>query len=275
MKKILIIPNMKRDIDGLGTKKIINIIKNNNYVPVLDSELKKYNFDCEYTGSINPNDYYMAVFIGGDGTILSSARQFINTDTPILGVNYGHVGFLTEIEKGESIKFTEIINGNYIIEKRPVLSIEFCGSKQYAINEVAIHRGNSAKMLNIDIKIDDNSLSNFRADGIIISTSSGSTAYSLSAGGPIIDPTVDAFVITPVCPHNLYFRSVVVPSKREIVVNLSDTVSGTFSIDGNLIAQLDGNHAIKITEGGYLNMVKTDENSFYDKIKRKIFEKEV
>ena len=275
MKKILIIPNMQRDKDGFGTRKVISLLKSKNYLPIMDNSLKKNNFDAEYTDITKCPDIKMAIIIGGDGTILANSNRFINTDVPIIGINHGHVGFLTELEKDDIKYLEQILDENYIIDERPVLSIEYNREKYFSINEATIHRGNSAKMLNIEIIIDNITMNSFRADGLIVSTSSGSTAYSLSAGGPIIDPMVNAFVITPICPHNLYIRSVVVPAEREIIVKLKNTESGVFSVDGNMISQLDGNQEITITKGGFLKMIKLDKNSFYNKVKKKFFEKDV
>ncbi|MBR0278019.1 MAG: NAD(+)/NADH kinase [Clostridia bacterium] len=275
MKKILIIPNMQRDKDGFGTRKVISLLKSKNYLPIMDNSLKKNNFDAEYTDITKCPDIKMAIIIGGDGTILANSKRFINTDVPIIGINHGHVGFLTELEKDDIKYLEQILDENYIIDERPVLSIEYNREKYFSINEATIHRGNSAKMLNIEIIIDNITMNSFRADGLIVSTSSGSTAYSLSAGGPIIDPMVNAFVITPICPHNLYIRSVVVPAEREIIVKLKNTESGVFSVDGNMISQLDGNQEITITKGGFLKMIKLDKNSFYNKVKKKFFEKDV
>ena len=112
-------------------------------------------------------------------------------------------------------------------------------------------------------------------DGLIVATSSGSTAYSLSAGGPIIDPSVNAFVVTPVCPHNINIRSVVVSNEAEIKIKFKDSELCTFSVDGNLIEEIKGNSEIIIKKGGYLNTIRQSKNSFYKKLKRKIFEKEI
>lgn len=275
MKKVAVIPNILRDKKFNGTKKIIQFLKSKDVEVYADNSLKKYNLDVSYENLDNFYDIDMAIITGGDGTILSNGKKYINTDIPVLGINFGNVGFLTELEKNDIDGFDKIINGNFSIEKRPVIEVEHLGNKYYAINEVSVHRGVSPKMLDIDIIIEDVSMNKFKADGIIVATSSGSTAYSLSAGGPIIDPSVKAFVVTPVCPHNINIRSVVVSNKAEIKIILKDSDSSTFSVDGNLIAQTNGNDVIIIKKGGYLNMVKHCKNSFYKKLKRKIFEKEI
>ncbi len=274
MKKIAIIPNILRDKDYNGTKEIIQLIKQKNIMVVADKSLEKHNLDVDYVDIGTYTDIDMVVIIGGDGTILSYGKNYINTDIPILGINYGHTGFLTELEKGDLKGLESIISGNYSVEKRPIIEVEHLGRKYYTINEVAIHRGISPKMLDIDIIIDKVTMNQYKADGIIVATSSGSTAYSLSSGGPIIDPSLNAFVVTPVCPRNGNIRSVVVLNDAEIMIKLNDSDMHTFSVDGNLIAEIKGDDEIVIRKGGYFNTVIRSENSFYKKLKTKIFEKD-
>lgn len=275
MKNVIIIPNMLRDTDGTGTKSIIEFLKSRNINVYIDKSLEAHNFDAIYSDINTITDIDMVIIMGGDGTILSESKNYINTEIPILGINYGNVGFLTELEKNDMKGLEDIINGNYSLEKRPIIKVNHRGQTYYSINEVAIHRGSSPKMLDIDIIIENVPMNEFRADGLIVATSSGSTAYSLSAGGPIIDPLVNAFVVTPVCPQNVYIKSVVVSADTEIKVKLKDSEQCTFSIDGNLIDQIKGNHEIVIKKGGYINTVKRTENSFYKKLRKKIFEKEI
>ncbi len=275
MKKVAILPNIMRDENLEGTKDIIKYLKSKNISVYVDISLEEYKLDAEYTELETCRDIDMAIIIGGDGTMLSSSKKYINTDIAILGINHGDIGFLTELEKNDMIGLEDIIEGNYSLEKRPIIEVEHLGKKYYSINEVAIHRGISPKMLDVNIIIEDISMNKFKADGIIVATSSGSTAYSLSAGGPIIDPSVNAFVVTPVCPHNINIRSVVVSNEAEIKIKLKDSELCTFSVDGNLIDEIKGNSEIFIKKGGYVNTVRRSKNSFYKKLKRKIFEKEI
>lgn len=275
MKRIAIIPNLMRDVNGEGTKTIIKYLKTKNIKVYMDHSLAVHNFEAEYVDINKFKDIDMAIIIGGDGTILSASKNYINTDIPILGINHGNIGFLTELEKNDMQGLDDIINGNFSLEKRPIIKVEHLGNIYYSINEASIHRGNSPKMLDIDIIIEDVPMNQFRADGLIVSTSSGSTAYSLSAGGPIIDPLVNAFVVTPVCPHNVYIKSVVVSTETKIKIKLNDSEQCTFSVDGNLIAEIKGNHEITIEKGGHINTIRYSKNSFYKKLKRKIFEKEI
>lgn len=275
MKKIIIIPNLVRDVGGEGTKKVIECVKKKGLDVYMDNSVKSLGFDCFYTNIDNINDADMAIIIGGDGTILASSKRYINTDVPILGINHGNMGYLTELEKDDIDGLNSILDGNYIVDRRPVIKVKHNDNEFYCINEVSIHRGNSPKMLDMEILIESVTMNKYRADGLIVATSSGSTAYSLSAGGPIINPLVKAFVITPVCPHNLYLRSIVVPTDDKICIKLKNTESSSFSVDGNLIAEITGDDIITLGDGGYLPTIRRNENSFYNKIKTKIFEKEI
>lgn len=275
MKKIIVIPNLVRDVNGVGTKKVLDCLKQNGITAVMDNSLKIHNFDCAYADIDNVKDADMAIIIGGDGTILASSKRYINTSTPVLGINHGNMGYLTELEKDDIKGLESILLGNYIVDKRPVIKVEHNGNDFYCINEASIHRGNSPKMLDMEIIIENVAMHKYRADGLIVATSSGSTAYSLSAGGPIINPLVNAFVITPVCPQNLYLRSMVVPADDRICVKLQNSEAISFSVDGELITELTGNNIITMTNGGYLPTVRRNQNSFYNKIKTKIFEKEI
>lgn len=275
MKKIAVIPNLSIDKSNKFTMSITEILRDNGITPVLDNSLKQYGFLGEYGDIDNIFDIDMAVILGGDGTFLSQSNRYINTSIPVLGINYGHIGFLTELEKDDIDKFKKILTGNYKVDKRHIIKATHEKNEYFSINEVCIHRGNSPKILDTEIIINGVLMNKFRSDGIIVSTSSGSTAYSLSAGGPIINPLLDALVITQVCPHNLNLRSIVVPGNDIIKIRLTNTENFAFSTDGKHIAELDGNQTIKVTKGGYLNTVRCDENSFYNKLKSKIFEKEV
>ena len=274
MKNIAVIPNRKRDANLQGTRQVVSMIQQKGLTPVLDQSFAELIPNAQHVKSEQLTSVDMAVLIGGDGTMLSAAKLYLNTSIPVLGVNYGHVGFLTEIDS-DMAGFSEILDGIYVSEFRPVLDTLYQGRHYSALNEAVISRGSSPKMLHIEVLINGQSLNAFRADGVIISTASGSTAYSMSAGGPILDPTVDAFVITPVCPHNLYLRSVVVPSNKRITIRVEQTDGAALAIDGDIDLKLCGNQEITLSKGGHIHFVRKDENSFCRKIRSKIFERDI
>lgn len=156
--------------------------------------------------------------LGGDGTILKLKHHFFDLDIPILGVNVGHLGFMADIQTSEIYpSLQDFIDGKYKIEKRLILE----GShpnfpNEYACNDIVIHRGSHPSIVQIAVHVDGSYFNTFEADGIIISTPNGSTAYSLAAGGPILSPDLDAVVITPICPHTISNRPLVISANHEI-----------------------------------------------------------
>lgn len=159
--------------------------------------------------------------VGGDGTFLHSVVNIRNFDIPVVGVNSGRLGFLADISQ-EQIQgaLTDIFNDRYSVVERSLLEVDFCGRKNlhfnFALNELAVLKTDSSSMINISAKCGNHLLNNYWSDGLIIATPTGSTAYSLSVGGPILTPDSENFVITPLAPHNLTIRPVVVPDKYEI-----------------------------------------------------------
>jgi NAD+ kinase len=170
----------------------------------------------------------LAVIVGGDGTLLNAARSLADYNVPLVGINLGHLGFLTDISPGQMTEcMDQILRGDYRMEERFLLacSVTRAGkpvSTGNAFNEVAIHKWNVARMIELETYINGRLLYNLRSDGLIVSTPTGSTAYALSAGGPILDPTLDAIVVVPVCPHTMSHRPIVVDGGSEIEVTIGN-----------------------------------------------------
>ena len=194
-----------------------------------------------------------AVVFGGDGSITSAARQLSQVNVPVIGVNLGKLGFLAEFSLEELKKFfPSLTSGKARIEKRMMLGCKissndeeiFCSA---AINDVFIMAGPPFKMIELKISVDGQSLAGCISDGLVISTPTGSTAYNLSAGGPIISPKMEAIVITPICPHSLSFRPIVInPDSNVEVLPLRVNEGTTVSIDGQLSCKLAINDVVKI-----------------------------
>jgi NAD+ kinase len=188
----------------------------------MSEELSGIKYDCEYL----PNDELakasdVIVVFGGDGTVLRIAKDCARHDCGIFAVNLGNIGFLTEIESARLEKAIISICKNQIKnEYRSLLEIYFKGKSYTALNEVVISRGSRTKMVYLDLMVNDLLVNRVRADGLIVSSPTGSTAYSLSAGGPIVAPDVDAFIITPVCPHSFYSRPFVINNKSTVKIYL-------------------------------------------------------
>ncbi len=179
--------------------------------------------------------------LGGDGTLLSAARAVAHADVPILAVNLGSLGFLTEVPLAEMYDTLEAVNrGQCPVEERSVLHAELmrkdeCLAQHFALNDVVVNKSAISRLVEFDLVIDGNFVFSYKADGVIVSTPTGSTAYSLAAGGPILMPTVGAFVVTPVCPHSLTHRPLVVSDHAKIELLVETNQEEAFlSIDGQV-----------------------------------------
>lgn len=172
-----------------------------------------------------PQDTDCMISIGGDGTFLETIAFIRNSNIPVVGINAGNLGFLSYISKDEiESAIDEIINGNYTLEKRSLLKLEtenkIFGEFNYALNDLTIHKHGSSSMITTQVYLNDEYLNSYWSDGLIIATPTGSTAYSLSCGGPIITPDSGNFIINPVAPHNLNVRPVVIPDTNVISIKV-------------------------------------------------------
>jgi NAD+ kinase len=216
----------------------------------------------------------MATILGGDGTLLR-AQSRLNPKIPIFGINMGTVGFLTEIEVKHTFDaLKEILKGDYYKEKRTRLVVSHENHNFTAMNEVVVMTEKPAKMLHFEIKVDGETIEEVRADGLIVSTPSGSTAYAMSAGGPIVDPKVAGFVIIPICPYKLGVRPFVVSDNSEITVKqLKKGKSAVFVMDGQINEEADYGEEItfkKSDKDAYF--IRTSSKYFYEKVKDKLQE---
>ncbi len=216
---------------------------------------------------------------GGDGTILSTARAVGASGVPILGINLGGLGFLTEVTIEELYPTLEkIINNHYSIVERMVVEASVRGNEgeetYYALNDIVVDRGGFSRVIRIDVFIDDNYLNTYLGDGLIIATPTGSTAYSLSAFGPILFPTVNCMIINPICPHSLSVRPVVIPDTSiiKIVPHLRETIV-TMSVDGQVSRQFPKTADIEIIvkkANYYIQWIQCENKNFYDLLRVKL-----
>jgi NAD+ kinase len=222
---------------------LIEWFRSRNYRVILDSVTAMYvaaDNPVERTQIANHNPNFVIV-LGGDGTLLSAARAVSHADVPILGVNLGSLGFLTEIPVAELYTTLQSVdNGDFSTESRSMLHVELMRDGESmasleALNDAVINKTALARLVDFDLYIDKTFVSGYKADGVIISTPTGSTAYSLAAGGPILMPSVDGFVIAPVCPHSLTHRPLVVRDSLEVEVVIRNVAEEAFlSIDGQV-----------------------------------------
>lgn len=259
-----------------GDPNLENIISEaKDKYPDIADELDEINFNIDYdqlSESIFDFDCDMAIVLGGDGTLLR-AQGKMKPEIPIFGINMGTVGFLTEIEvKDTFTSLNEILKGEYYKEKRTRLVVSHENHQFSAMNEVVIMTDKTAKMLHFEIQVDGEIIEEVRADGLIVSTPSGSTAYSMSAGGPIVDPKVGGFIIIPICPYKLGVRPFVVSDNSEITVKLlKKGKSAVFVMDGQINEEAKYEEEIKFKKAEKdAYFIRTSTKYFYEKVKDKL-----
>ena len=208
-------------------------------------------------GRLIPSKVDMIVVFGGDGTILSVARLVGSRSVPILGVNLGGLGFITEISKDEVCgSINNILSGKYSFEERIMLIADVYRNgkklKQHnALNDIVLHKSAIARMIELDIHINNKYVTTFKADGLIISTPTGSTAHSLSAGGPILYPTLESFLMTPICPHTLTSRPIVLPDAFTLDISIKKGDDVYLTLDGQEGLPLKVNDKVRIKKADY------------------------
>lgn len=232
--------------------------------PLIVNELRRFH---SLSSEIDEMDVDMIVTIGGDGTILRTQSLIGNKKIPIFGINMGVVGFLTEIGPEEAFHaLKEVLAGNYFVEERTCLEVWHNRDLAPALNEVVILTRKAAKMLHIEVKVDEEIVEVLRADGLIVATPSGSTAYSMSAGGPIVDPRVDAFIIVPICPFKLGSRPTVVSGQSTIKVRL-------LREGKKAVAVIDGQYEEEINYMEEIIFQKSKKNAYFVRLTKEFYKK--
>ena len=214
------------------------------------------------------NDIDLAIVVGGDGTFLKASRFYAPYKTSILGFNVGRLGFLTQARPYEADDvINKIKNNDFIIENRLMLK----ANEHTALNDVVIKGVNHARSSTMDLYINNKKLCSYVADGLIISTPTGSTAYSLSAGGPVVAPSIECFLIIPICPHTLNMRPIVIPVNEKITIKNCEENKLNVSFDGQVDIVVDNEITIEKNEN-YANLLilNQKEDKFYDILKEKL-----
>jgi NAD+ kinase len=220
----------------------------------------------------------LLIVLGGDGTLLSAARALRSHNVPILAVNLGGLGFLTSVTLNEMYPvLDQVLAGQHRTSERMMLEAEIVRSgkpteRQNALNDAVANKAAIARMLDFDVFVDGNSVGRYRADGLVVSTPTGSTAYSLAAGGPIIDPDLDAFVITPICPHMLTNRPLVVPATAKIELDFKAAHEPVyFTLDGQIGFELKAQDRVSITQSeNRVALVRPPEKTYFEVLRNKL-----
>ena len=218
------------------------------------------------------------IVLGGDGTLLSAARAMGANQVPILAVNLGGLGFLTSVTLEELYTVLEkVLDGKASLSERMMLQAEILhdgktSDKQIALNDAVANKAALARMLDFDVHVDGHHVGRYRADGLIVATPTGSTAYSLAAGGPIIHPDLDAFVITPICPHMLTNRPLVVPDTARVELDFAVSHEPVYlTMDGQIGFQLDAKDRVVITKSSNkVQVVKPTTMTYYEILRSKL-----
>lgn len=258
----------------------LKLVRRSGMEPLLPDFLAS-EYDCMSFDLDNPEDMTKldaAVSLGGDGTLLQMARHIIPYDIPCFGVNMGHLGFLAEIDlQNVNKSIGKVADGNFTIESRNLLMAEVIQDDKVvndcqALNDIVLEKGMFSKMCHLSMYINGKASGRYAADGLIISTATGSTAYSLSAGGPLVMPELDVSIITPVCAHSLSARALIIPSTEVIELK---AVPGSeeikLSADGETISEIDTDTIVRVTKSPHeLKLIRLTSRDYYQTWQQKL-----
>jgi len=281
MKKILVVPNQFKDKEFKITLKVVQWLKekgNHVFLPFdLSNQKKLSGLDFLEYNEITAIDY--GLVLGGDGTIIQTSRIYIEHEIPLLGINLGNLGFLAEIELSDlEVALEAFNNGDFIIEDRMMILAKHDHGKSLgiALNDIVISRQSISRMIGFDVHVNNQFVNSYRADGVIISTPTGSTAYNLSAGGPIISPNNEVIVMTPICPHSLTARSIVLSGNDEVKITFKHAKNK--HVD-DLLITIDGQEATRIYKDDTIvirkavqkvELMRLVNNNFFEILRRKL-----
>lgn len=281
---VAVIPNLSRNHAKYHTEKLLKKLISLGMQPMMKTEIESIFSDQGIlffpTMSELMDRCDIIIAVGGDGTIIHCARNAAEAGKPILGMNVGRLGFVASLETDELDCLDKLVTGNYAIENRMMLEIKLTENgvlKTYtALNDAVVARGTRSRILDLKVRLDNTKVCDYRSDGIIIATPTGSTAYSLSAGGPIIDPQMNCILLSPICPHSLLSRPVVFGSDARI------SIQAHSDYESEMILTIDGEVFIKIPDGTKIDFIKSSStvqilklknNNFYEIVTDKLGER--
>ena len=284
--KTAIIVNLTKEKAITCAARIIEILSSAGAELVMPSECAPWFKDSEVTFAETVEKLFeicdLAVTVGGDGTIIHAAKFAARAAVPLIGVNVGRLGFAADVEPEEIEDLKKLVSGAYITEERLLLEIEVqkpSGSSRYlAVNDAVVTHGQLSKIVDFTLSLNGEAISQYRADGLLFSTPTGSTAYSLSAGGPILAPTMECILMTPVCPHSLFSRSVVFDADASLCVRVKipANCSCMLSIDGEKNIEITEADRVYIRRSALkLKLLSIENRNFYRKLNEKLKEREL
>lgn len=280
--KIGIIANIQKPKVSESMQPFINWLVQRKINPVMSHQLYDWlTFDDPRVEIVDLEDLARAsdlvIAMGGDGTMLTAARLIGKLEKPLVGINLGGLGFLTEFPVEELYeKMEKIIAGEYSVERRMVLTARVLEEHQkrdyFALNDMVLDRGGSPRVIRVDVTIDGEYFNTYISDGIIVSTPTGSTAYSLAAWGPIVVPSLESIILNPICPHSLTARPTVIPASSRILlkVQLQDS-DNLLSVDGQENVRIASGTSVEVQKGDfYIHLVSLKEHTFFDLLRKKL-----
>lgn len=284
LKRIALIPNLTKNGAYEESLKAIRLLKSFGGKILMTADLsEKYSdndiaFFESHEVLIQKCD--AVVTIGGDGTIIHAAKHAANFEKPLLGINMGRLGFVAELEPNELPMLERLFSGDYNVEKRQMLKVTLkskSGSKSFfALNDVVISRGSMTKIIDLDVWLKKSYICHYCADGLIVATPTGSSAYALSAGGPVIEPSMSCILMTPICSHSLFSRPVLFNPSSEILVNAAsrEDTDLTLTIDGETTIPITADDTVVITTAEiYAELIVLKDKTFYRVLSDKFTER--
>lgn len=273
MKAGLIINLKKEEIREI-TKEIIDYLTKKGIEPFFVKEEREYLGYSNY-GILEENieKINFIIALGGDGTILRTVKILKGAEIPTIGINLGSLGFLTTFSKEERIKAIEAyLKKELIIEKRMLIKVNFKNEEIFVLNDVVINMGSSLRMIEVNLYVDNELINKFNGDGVIVATPTGSTAYSLASGGPIVHPSSEVFIITPIAPHLLSSRPLILPGNLKLKLLLGKkNPPANLVLDGQRVFSLDLEEEVLLEKAkNYFLLVNKKERTFFDILKRKL-----
>lgn len=271
---IALLPNLTRKNAAEVTKKVCDCLENLGVTCLFEKELRT-SFCSKYT-YLEDDELFsksdIVIAVGGDGSIIHAAKKACKYQKPILGINAGNLAFMAGVEEHELELLTSLIKGEYSIDKRMMLSVKVYDAdnsiiidEDFCLNDVVIARGEMIKLVNLNVSCDGKNINNYYADGIILSTPTGSTAYSLSAGGPVVDPRIESIILTPICTHSLFARSIIFDRDSELCIKTD------IANEDKICISCDGDKSVEIPRGSSIVIKKSEINADFIRIKNDSF----
>lgn len=270
MKRIAVIPNYVKDENHIYTKKLCDYLSGKAEV-VMQKKDEALGICAEFIDGDIYSGVDAVIILGGDGTMLKAAEPCGKNKIPVMGINLGKVGFMTEVEKSDmETACQKLLAGDYSIEERMMMEVLVSGKTYLALNDIVVSK-KDAVMIDVELFSNGEEIVKYTADGMIISTPTGSTGYSLSAGGPVADPTMKIFIATPICAHTLSARPMLMAENKEITLKFPKDVGVNVAVDGRVREVLSLGSSVTIKKSEHtLEIIKLGKKSFYHTMMAKL-----